>query len=89
MAVDRRPGLGIDPQVQRLEAGGDDVAVRLGKLGEVRNARRERTSRAVQGTLLMTCTGPSGSRSRRRSFAAAGVHVRSGAVRSVRARVSP
>jgi hypothetical protein len=71
MAVDGGLGLGVDPQVEGLESRREGVPVGLGELREVRNARRERTSRPVQGTLLKSCTGPSGSRSRRRSFAAA------------------
>ena len=89
VAVDRGPGLGVEPRPSGLEPRREGVAVRLGELGKVRNARRERTSRPVQGTLLKSCTGPSGSRSRRRSFAAALRPFRSRAVRSVPARVSP
>ncbi len=46
--------------------------VRRRERREVRNARRERTSRPVQwAPLLRSSAGPPGSRSRRRSFAAA------------------
>ena len=90
MAVDGGPGLGVDPQVEGLEPRREGVAVRLGELGEVRNARRERTSRAVQGTLLKIVH-----RAVREPLPASFVRgglasvVRSRAVRSVPARVSP
>ncbi len=53
-------------KAQRLEPGVELVAELCWQGREVLNTRRERISRAIQGTLPWSCTGSSGSRSRRR-----------------------
>ena len=50
MAVDGVAGGGVKPDVQRFEAPVQDVAIRGGQGREVLDARRERISRAIQGT---------------------------------------
>ena len=79
--VDRRgpgeqqPGVAVDgvadrrlqPEAKRIKAGIEDVGVIGGQRRKVRNTRRERISRAIQGTLLRSCSGSTGSRSRRQT----------------------
>ena len=55
----------VQVETQVLQSRVEDVDVRGGQRREVLNTRRERISRAIQGTLPWSCTGSSGSRSRR------------------------
>ena len=89
MAVDGLACAGAQGDAECRRASLDGVVVRGGKVGEVLNARRERSSRPVQGTLLW-------SNAEARPGAAPGVIVRRDgrpvrcrAVWSVPARVSP
>ena len=58
MAVNDRARRGIELDAQRDQPGVEDLLVLRRERREVQNARRERTSRAVQGTLLSSNARP-------------------------------
>ena len=89
VALPSGAGLRLQPEAQGLQPCLKDVRVLGGERWEVLNARRERISRAIQGTLLWSCSGSSGSRSRRRRVRTLRAATRSRVIRSVPARVSP